>query len=120
MASSTVRVMDCKEPWYSLLRTGVKPVEGRKATPRWSDMKVGEIFIIRNNDDHKLFFNAKITRINIYPAPGALNAYLEGETLSRTLPGIDTIEDAIKAYSIIGSNDDIDNYGMMGITILVV
>ena len=35
---------ECKEPWFSLIRSGKKPYEGRVKKGFWKDVKVGDRF----------------------------------------------------------------------------
>lgn len=114
------KIIDCSEPWFSLIKQGVKPVEGRKGTPTWSSIKIGDLIIFRDPDDHKKTFEAKVTGINKYlksvdSQDDPLDQYLKGETLEKALPGVKTLEEGRKVYLQWSTQAEIDKYGMLGI-----
>jgi ASC-1-like (ASCH) protein len=119
------RVVDCKEPWYTHILEGRKPVEGRKASPTWVNVCPGEILIFRDPDSVgkgrvSRIFSVQVTGVTRYEAgPGALRRYLEGESLARALPGIATLEEGEAVYLQWSSAEEIEKYGMLGIQVKV-
>jgi len=113
------RVIDCDEPWFTHIREGRKPVEGRKASPTWADIEVGNVLVFRNAADGEHCFVARVTGVTRYEGPGALRRYLEGETLARALPGVEDLDAGEAVYLQWSTREEIDRYGMLGIQIAV-
>jgi ASC-1-like (ASCH) protein len=111
-------IIDCDEPWFSLIEKKIKPVEGRKANKRWSSIKIEDIIIFRDPDHHERKFAAKVVGINKYIGDDALDQYLLNETLERTLPGITTFEDGKKIYLQWSTLQEISTYGFLGIQVV--
>jgi ASC-1-like (ASCH) protein len=103
----------CQEPWFSLLKTGKKPVEGRKNSPYYQQLMVNDVieFFV---DDQK--FKCLITGINRYES---VEQYLRCETLERALPGIGTLEQGLAIYRSWSSDGDVRKWGFLGIQIKV-
>lgn len=97
--------------WFSLLRDGKKTVEGRKNSPKWSGISVGDYLVITNASQTKSFVG-EVTKINSYPT---LDTFLEGESLDSLLPGITSVEEAKSIYNQLLSEEEIIKYGMIGI-----
>jgi ASC-1-like (ASCH) protein len=76
------------EPWNHFIFNGQKTIEGRKNTPKWGSVKVGDQMIIENI----IFIVVRVTK---YPS---IKEYLENEGLEKTLPGIKTIESGVAIY----------------------
>lgn len=108
------RTIYCSEPWFSLIREGRKPVEGRKCSPSWSGVSVGDVLVFQNGDES---FRARVVKVNHYDAPDALQKYLQGEGLDRALPGVTSIEEGERIYLQWSTREEIDQYGMMGIQV---
>ena len=122
--------MRVDQPYFDYIFNGIKPVEGRKASPTWSGLKVGdimEIYTIEHNEDNGIFhrsFRVMITNINYYlpledNKGDGLTRYLENEGLNKTLPGVTTIEEGRKIYMQWSTQDEIDLYGFMAIHLRV-
>jgi ASC-1-like (ASCH) protein len=66
----SVKVLECCEPWFSLIKIGRKPVEGRRNSPLWASIVVGELVRFDNGPkgsaDYDCFF-ARIMDIRRYP-----------------------------------------------------
>lgn len=117
--AKTPRVIHCSEPWYTHIREGRKPVEGRKASPTWADIAEGDELIFTSAADEEQSFTARVTGVTRYEGPGALRRYLEGETLARALPGVETLDAGEAVYLQWSTAEEIDRYGMMGIQVAV-
>jgi ASC-1-like (ASCH) protein len=84
------------EPWFSLIKLGIKKVEGRLNKGEFASMNKGDFILFTNNE---LGFERSITisikHITYYDN---FKSYLETETLAKCLPGITNIEDGLKVY----------------------
>jgi ASC-1-like (ASCH) protein len=84
------------EPWFTLIKLGIKTVEGRQNKGDCALMKIGDFIIFTNNELGFLRqFKKEITHISFYYN---FKTYLESEMLSSCLPGIDTIEEGLHVY----------------------
>lgn len=106
------------EPYFSLIKSGKKPVEGRKNSPTWSKIKPGDLIEIECSG--KESFTVLVTGITKYISEDPLHDYLVGETLDRCLPGIKTIDEGKKIYLQWSTKEEIIKCGMMGIQVKVI
>jgi ASC-1-like (ASCH) protein len=84
------------EPWFSLIKLGIKKCEGRLNKGDFSEMKKDDYILFENKDfDFPRSLRCKITSINNYTS---FENYLKNETLEKCLPGIDTIEEGVSIY----------------------
>lgn len=103
--------MICDEPWFSFIRKGIKPVEGRKNSPKYQEIKVGDFIDFSNGKEN---FLATVTDIKSY---ASLEDYLEDVTFQKALPDISSFEEAIKIYHQWSTPEEIQKYGFLGIFI---
>lgn len=108
-----VHYIDCQEPWFTLVKRGIKPVEGRKNSPKYQAMKPGDALIFTYENQH---FETTITAIHHYKS---VEKYLEGETLARALPGVKTFEEGVKIYLQWSTREEIERHGFLGIQVKV-
>lgn len=99
----------CEDPWFSLIRQGIKPVEGRKATHSYKKIMAGDQILFMNGTDS---FKVLVEEVRQYPS---LETYFEDVTLEKALPGIKTIEEGLETYYQWSSKEQIDRYGFLGI-----
>jgi ASC-1-like (ASCH) protein len=104
-------LIHCQEPWLSLIKSGQKPVEGRKNSSVYQRIKVVDIITFFAGHNR---FNALVIAINSYPD---LRTYLLAETVERALPGIKTIEEALAIYHQWNSEHEIRKHGFLAIQI---
>jgi ASC-1-like (ASCH) protein len=98
---------DC---WFTLIKLGLKNVEGRLNNCKF---KAGDIILFTNNDfGFERNIAIRITEIINYHS---FRAYLEGETLSKCLPGVDKIEDGLKIYYKYYKKEDEMKYGVVAL-----
>jgi ASC-1-like (ASCH) protein len=84
------------EPWFSLIKLGVKKCEGRLNKGDFADMKKDDYIVFENNDfDFPRSFRCEITSTHNY---NTFKQYLQSETLNKCLPGIDTIDHGVSIY----------------------
>ncbi len=110
-------IIDCSQPWYDLIKNGKKPIEGKKGTPKWSSINVDDLVIFRDPDNLHETFTCKVININKYTGYDALDKYLLGETLERSLPGVTNYEEGKKIYLQWSTEQEIAQYGMLAIHI---
>jgi len=105
------------EPWFSLIKLGLKKCEGRLKKGDFSNMKKGDFIKFENNDfNFKRTFVVKITSIHYY---SSFNEYLEKEGLNKCLPGIDSIEDGVKIYHKYYPIEEEEKYNIVAIRFLL-
>jgi ASC-1-like (ASCH) protein len=116
---STHYIMNVSEPYHSLIKTGVKPVEGRKISSTWGKIQTSDTITMTCEDRDA--FDVVVTKVNRYlPNIGdPLTAYLENETLERALPGVTSLEVGRQIYLQWSSEEEISKLGMMGINVKV-
>lgn len=105
----TIFNIHCKDPWFSYIRQGVKPVEGRKATHTYKKIKVGDQINFTNGDES---FIANVTEIRQY---ATLEEYFDDVTLEKALPGISSVQEGLDVYYQWSTEEKIREYGFLGI-----
>jgi ASC-1-like (ASCH) protein len=84
------------EPWFSLIKLGIKKCEGRLNKGDFFEIKKLDYIIFQNNDFNYLrSFCCKIIYTHIY---NSFEDYLKSEKLQKCLPGIDTINEGVNVY----------------------
>lgn len=112
----TTHIIECSEPWYSHIKNGKKTIEGRKGTPKWIGIQVGDCikFVCKDSS-----FISVVSRINVYSGKDSLRNYLTTEGLDNTLPGINTIDEGIAIYKQWSTQEEITQYGFLAIHVVV-
>ena len=89
-------VHDLQEPWFSLVKLGIKTIDGRLNRKDFANMKVYDIIYFTNN----VFGFERICKVIIEKITSykTFYDYLTCETLDKCLPGIDNIEDGKQVY----------------------
>ena len=105
----TIFQMICDEPWFSFIRKGIKPVEGRKNSPKYQKIQVDDLIDFSNGKEH---FRAIVTEIRSY---ASLEDYLNDVTVQKALPNVSSFEEAVKIYHQWSTPDEIQIYGFLGI-----
>jgi ASC-1-like (ASCH) protein len=106
------------EPWFSLIKIGAKKCEGRLHKGDFALMKKDDYLLFENNDFNFLrSFRCKITSIHDY---NTFENYLEGETLNKCLPGIDTIQQGVKIYREYYDEEQEAKYKIIAIRLRIV
>ncbi|CRX39527.1 ASCH domain-containing protein [Estrella lausannensis] len=99
----------CEEPYFSLIREGLKRVEGRKNSPKYQLISPGDTIEFYCGDNS---FLTTVTEIRRYDT---LTAYLEDVTPEKALPGIQTMEEATAVYLQWSTEEEIARSGFLGI-----
>ena len=106
------------EPWFSLIKLGLKSVEGRLNKGEFSKFKKNDIVVWTNNDFGNLrSVKTKIKSIRKYKT---FNDYLSKEGLEKCLPGIDTIKDGENVYYKYYSKENEEEFGILAIRLQII
>ncbi len=106
------------EPWFSLIKLGIKKCEGRLKKGDFAEIKKGDYIKFVNNDfEFERNFRIKITSIHNYKS---FKEYLLGETLEKCLPNIDTIEQGERIYYKYYKKEDEHKYNIIAIRFKVI
>jgi ASC-1-like (ASCH) protein len=105
--------------WMDAILSGEKTVEGKKGSPRWTDLKKGDkiTFFVDDTPNCNLECTCDIIGIRHYPS---LTSYLETEGLRSTLPGIQTLDEGVELYREYWTPHEILLYGVLAIAVKVV
>ena len=104
------------EPWFSLVKTKLKTVEGRLNKGDFKKIQKNDIIEFFNNDfSFERRFNVKVTSKKNY---NTFEEYLKKETLDKSLPGIDNIENGKSIYYKYYSPKDENQYGIVAIRMM--
>ena len=80
-------------PVFDLMRKGEKTVEGRPYSKKYHKVQEGDRIIFKHNGST---FKARVKSVRRYKT---FKGYLKGESLQRTLPGINRLDEAVKIYN---------------------
>jgi ASC-1-like (ASCH) protein len=111
MTKSKTHTLHCQEPWFSLLKSGKKPVEGRKNSPKYQQIKAGDFIKFHVGQES---FLAQVIEVRHF---ASLEEYLRGVTVEKALPGITSFEDAVRTYLQWNTREEIEKEGFLGIFI---
>lgn len=109
--AKSVFKMICFDPWFSFIKDGIKSVEGRKNSPTYSSLEVGDLIEFINGDEH---FTARVVELRTY---ATLEEYLLDVTYQKAVPGVTSLEEAINIYLQWSAQEEIERYGFLGIFI---
>jgi len=105
------------EPWFTLIKLGLKTVEGRLNKKDFKEMKVGDIVKWTNNDFYEREVLTKIVSKTEYDN---FHNYLKKEGLSNCLPGVTTIDDGKSVYYKYYTKEAENEYGVVAIKVKVI
>jgi ASC-1-like (ASCH) protein len=106
------------EPWFSLIKLGIKKYEGRLNKGDFAKMNKGDILIFENNDFG--FLRSFRCRIKNTKKFDTFQQFLQTKTLKKCLPGIDTIDNGVKVYYKYYTKHDEEKYKIISIRMKVV
>lgn len=107
--NATVHKLICNEPWFSFIRKGIKPVEGRKNTPKHQKIHAGDLIDFSNGQEN---FLAQVVEVKSYVS---LEDYLKDVTFQKALPSVTSFEEAVNVYLQWSTPDEIRKSGFLGI-----
>ena len=82
------------DPWFEHIITGQKIVEGKLAKGKALNMEVGSVLHISGNTGEVI--ECRVVAIRRYES---FRNYLETEGLTKSLPGVTSIEDGLNVYN---------------------
>lgn len=110
-----VYIKHLSEPWFSLVRLGIKTVEGRLDKKSFKCLMVGDIIVFRNDDfGFQRSCQVEIQKITKYQT---FEHLLIDKHLDNCLPGIDTLENGVKVYLHYFDKDDELEFGVLALDI---
>lgn len=108
-----------REPWFSLIKTGIKKVEGRPNKGLFEKFKIGDTVIFSNKDK---FGHIKTVRTKIFDKKiyKTFEQLIENEGIDNILPnqGFTSVSQAVNVYRQWYSESDEQN-GVVGIHLVV-
>lgn len=107
-AQPKIHTLHCQEPWFSLLYTGVKPVEGRKRSSQYESIRPGDLIDFQNDGKE---FRALVTEVRLYES---LQEYLQDVGVEVALPGVSSMDEAVRIYSQWSTKEELAR-GFVGI-----
>lgn len=84
------------EPWFSMIATGAKSVEGRLEKGDFKDLKTGTVLVWTN--DELGFPRSARTVVKSVARYASFSAYLRGESLSKCLPTVPSLARGVSIY----------------------
>lgn len=111
-----IMITHLSEPWFSLIATGLKTVEGRINKGKFAGLAVGDIITFYNDDFNHREISVKVNRKTSYPD---FKTYLETETLASTVPGQPSIDHGLAVYYKYYTKEQEREHGIIAIGIEV-
>jgi len=104
-----------KEPWMTLIKEGLKEVEGRLYKGPVTDYRIGDklVFIHKDREGKMSEYPTIITKLVKYPD---FKSLLFHEKLYRVLPGFPNIRTGNELYEIYYPHKAVKEHGALGIT----
>ena len=113
MTNSQTYTKDLAEPWFTLIKLGIKISEGRVRKGIWKDINRGDKIIFTNGAyGLKRSFKVTVLDVTYYDC---FHTYLERETLPQCLPGMDSINEGVSVYRQYYTVEQEDKNGVVGI-----
>lgn len=101
--------LEVEKRWYDAIGEDLKTIEGRKGSPTWTQVEVGDVFTI-TSPKAAVGFLMQVNQIVSYPS---IEEYLIQEGLRRTLPGVKTIVEGVQIYSQWWTPKEVEEYGIL-------
>lgn len=111
MTAPTTHEILCQDPWFSYLKEGKKPVEGRKGTPKYREIRAGDCIRFVKPEGGESFLMT-VKKIDAFRS---LDDYLNGVGLTNALPGVKTLEEGRNIYLQWSTEKQIAEHGFLGI-----
>ncbi len=104
-----------QEPWFSLIKTGQKTIEGRLNKGDFAQMQSGDTVTWTCGSQPPV-----VTKIKAIYHHVTFATYLKARTLRACLPGVKTISEGVQIYHSFYSRADEKKYGVLAIELMVV
>lgn len=101
--------------WYDKIISGEKMIEGRKKSPKWAALKVGQVVILKCVETG----HSRLARIPYIHEYNSLEDYLRIEGVSFCLPGVTDLEDGKKIYQQWSTPEELARYKFLGIGVVL-
>jgi ASC-1-like (ASCH) protein len=113
-----IKTHEChvSKPYKRLIESCEKDVEGRLRKGVFAVIRSGDRLVVRGDEDDGEPIEATVIAVRQYPS---FKRYLEAEGLRRTLPGVETIAEGVKAYRRFYSRAKEVEYGVAAVEIEV-
>ncbi len=98
--------INVQEPYFSLIRSGQKTVEGRLAKEKFLKLKVGDTVLINNS------VMVELISTNLYPS---FRSMLESEGLFKVLPNVINLDEGEQVYYRFYSKLDENQLGVLAL-----
>ena len=105
-----------QDPWFTLIREGLKTVEGRLNKGRFANIQTGDIVRWHVSGTNKSCFT-KITNIVHYKT---FETMLTTEKINLVLPGVPDITCGVKVYRQFYKKEKERQYGVLAIQLQVI
>ena len=115
LAAAKSYTKNVSEPWFSLIKCGLKTTEGRLNKGDFAEMKRGDTITFTNDEMKSLGTRSFQVRITSKRHYSTFEEYLKGETLKRALPPVDTIEQGVAVYHQYYMPEDEAKFGIVAI-----
>lgn len=113
--AKTVYNKSVSEPWFSLIKTGLKTVEGRLNKGDFAQMKKGDEIVFSNDSfGYNRYCKVRIVSTKRYRS---FHEYLSTEGLNKCLPGVDNINEGENIYHKYYSPEDAQRFHILAITV---
>tara|TARA_B100001093_G_C26763033_1_gene986608 strand:+ start:584 stop:919 length:336 start_codon:yes stop_codon:yes gene_type:complete len=107
-----IHKMKLSKPWFNLVKSGKKNVEGRIYDEKRQKLKEGDYIEFSNSSGNK-FFKKKIIKLKTYDN---FEKAIRDAKLKNILPGIKTYAEGVKVYhDIPGFKDKSKKFGVLNI-----
>jgi len=100
-------------PWFSLIGSREKSIEGRLKKGKYSRIKPGDYLLVYSPGE-KDCLKANVLAVRYYDS---FRDMLEEEGLTKVLPGVRNIETGVETYRKIYPQEDERNFGVVAIEI---
>ncbi|XP_061365169.1 uncharacterized protein LOC133308551 [Gastrolobium bilobum] len=100
--------LNVQEPFFSQLKDGLKTIEGRCASGKYSRIELGNLILFNKS----VVF--EVQGIQWYPS---FFDMLEAESLGKVLPGVESVEEGVKIYRRFYTEEKEQANGVLAITV---
>ena len=105
------------DPWFDLIASKKKTVEGRLHVGKFAALKRGDILIINHAVNPNKRIHCHICAVRKY---ASFQQYLEEEGLNRTLPGVHAIAEGVSLYHAFYSPERASEHGVVAVELSLV
>lgn len=113
MSRNDIFNKELSEPWFSLMKLGLKTCEGRLKKGIFADIKPGDIIHFYNNDfGFRRHIKMEVKCINYH---NTFNEYLTKEGAQFCLPGIENVKEGMDIYYNYYSLENEKKYGVVAL-----